>query len=148
GTVERGSRRALAGRCRRAHCKSGSGKRAGPTVQQSGCQNPSDLTSYDLLLEAVERGGGRVVAQRFAWRRLIPVLVIVAGLVTFFALGLERYLSIESLHQHREALRAWVETSGVLAALIFMVVYIVTVAFALPTATVLSITSGFLFGAI
>jgi uncharacterized membrane protein YdjX (TVP38/TMEM64 family) len=68
--------------------------------------------------------------------------------VTFFALGLERYFSIDSLRQHREALRAWVETSGALATLIFMVVYIITVALALPTATVLSITSGFLFGAI
>jgi len=74
--------------------------------------------------------------------------VFVAGLVTFVALGLDRYLSIDTLRQHRGALRAWVETSGVLAALIFMAVYIVTVALSLPGATVLSISSGFLFGAV
>jgi len=88
------------------------------------------------------------VAKPFPWRRLIPVLVFVAGLVAFFALGLERYLSIDVLRQHRSVLRAWVETSGLLAALVFMAVYIVTVAFSLPGATILTIVSGFLFGAV
>jgi len=72
--------------------------------------------------------------------------VFVAGLVMFFALGLDRYLSIDTLRRYHEVLRAWVETAGVLAALVFMVVYIVTVALSLPGATVLSIASGFLFG--
>jgi uncharacterized membrane protein YdjX (TVP38/TMEM64 family) len=72
--------------------------------------------------------------------------VFIAGLVAFFALGLERYLSIEALRQHRSVLRAWVETAGLLAALVFMAVYIMTVAFSLPGATILTITGGFLFG--
>jgi uncharacterized membrane protein YdjX (TVP38/TMEM64 family) len=84
----------------------------------------------------------------FTWRRLIPILVFVAGLVVFFALGLERYLSIDALYQYHNVLRAWVETRGLLAALVFMAVYIVTVAFSLPGATVLSIACGFLFGAV
>src|SRR5712692_4134313 len=87
------------------------------------------------------------VAKPFVWRRLLPVLVFVAGLVAFFALGFERYLSIDALRQHRGVLRVWVETSGVLAALVFMAVYIITVAFSLPGATVLSIAGGLLFGA-
>src|SRR4029453_12774888 len=88
------------------------------------------------------------VAKPFTWRRLIPVLIFVAGLMAFFALGLERYLSIDALRQHRSVLRAWVETSGLLAALVFMAIYIITVAFALPGATVLTIAGGFLFGSI
>ncbi len=86
------------------------------------------------------------IAKPCVWRRLIPVLVFVVGLVAFFALGLERYLSIDALRQHRGVLCAWVETSGVLAVLVFMAVYIITVAFSLPGATVLTIASGFLFG--
>src|SRR6266446_783779 len=86
------------------------------------------------------------VAKPFAWRRLIPVLMFVIVIVAFFTLGLERYLSIDALRQHRSALRTWVETSGVLAVLVFMAVYTITVAFSLPGATVLSIASGFLFG--
>ncbi len=73
--------------------------------------------------------------------------MFVTVVVAFFALGLERYLSIDALRQHRGALRTWVETSGVLAVLVFVAVYIITVAFSLPGATVLSIASGFLFGA-
>jgi len=91
---------------------------------------------------------GRGAARPFAWRRLMPVLIVMAGMVMFFSLGLERYLSIEALRQHQSTLRAWVETSGVLAAVIFMAVYMVTVALSLPGATVLSITSGFLFGVV
>src|SRR5438105_8837893 len=85
-------------------------------------------------------------AKPFAWRRLIPVLMFVIVVVAFFALGLERYLSIDALRQHRSVLRVWVETSGLLAALVFMVVYVITVAFSLPGATVLSIAGGLLFG--
>ena len=40
------------------------------------------------------------VATPFTWRRLIPIFVFIAGLVVFFALGLERYLSIDALRQH------------------------------------------------
>jgi uncharacterized membrane protein YdjX (TVP38/TMEM64 family) len=69
-------------------------------------------------------------------------------LVAFFALGLERYLSIDALRQHRSVLLAWVETSGPLAALVFMAVYIITVAFSLPGATILTIAGGFLFGSV
>jgi uncharacterized membrane protein YdjX (TVP38/TMEM64 family) len=88
------------------------------------------------------------VAKPFTWRHLIPILVFVAVLVAFFALGLERYLSIDALRQHRSVLRAWVETSGLLAALVFMAIYIITVAFSLPGATVLTIAGGFLFGSV
>jgi uncharacterized membrane protein YdjX (TVP38/TMEM64 family) len=72
----------------------------------------------------------------------------VAGLVTFVALDLDRYLSLETLRQHRGALRAWVEASGGRATVSFMAVYIVTVACSLPGATVLSVTSGLLFGTV
>lgn len=88
------------------------------------------------------------VAKPFTWRRFIPVFVVVAGVVTFFVLDLDRYLSIATLRQHHHTLRVWVETAGAPAACIFMAVYIVTVALSLPGATVLSIASGFLFGTI
>lgn len=82
------------------------------------------------------------------WRRLLPMLILVAGFVAFFALGLERYLSIEALRQHRETLRAWVESYGILAALAYIGLYTTAVAFSLPGASILSVTSGFLFGTI
>jgi uncharacterized membrane protein YdjX (TVP38/TMEM64 family) len=82
----------------------------------------------------------------FSFTKLMPLLVLVAGLVAFFALGLHRYISFEVLREHREALRHWVQHHGLLAALAYMVIYAVAVAFSLPGGLVLSITGGFLFG--
>lgn len=88
------------------------------------------------------------VSKATLWRRLLPVLVLVSGFVAFFALGLERYLSLDVLRQHRETLLRWVEFYGILAALTYIGIYTIAVAFSLPGASLLSITSGFLFGTV
>jgi uncharacterized membrane protein YdjX (TVP38/TMEM64 family) len=82
----------------------------------------------------------------FSFKRLLPLLVLVTGLVVFFALDLHRYLSFEVLRDNREALLNWVRQNGLLAALVYMAIYAVAVAFSLPGGLVLSITGGFLFG--
>ncbi len=87
-------------------------------------------------------------AKSFSFGRLIPLLVLIAGLVVFFALGLHRYISFDVLRANREALLAWVQSWGLLAGLVYMLAYAVAVAFSLPGGAVLSITGGFLFGAI
>lgn len=85
---------------------------------------------------------------RLTVKRLIPVLVLIAGFVVFFALGLNRYVSFETLREHRQTLLDWVESSGALAVLTYMGVYTAAIAFSVPGGAVLSITGGFLFGAI
>jgi uncharacterized membrane protein YdjX (TVP38/TMEM64 family) len=82
----------------------------------------------------------------FSVGRLVPFLVLIAGLVVFFALGLQRYISFEVLRENREALLAWVQQKGLLAAIIYIMIYAVAVAFSLPGGAVMSITGGFLFG--
>jgi uncharacterized membrane protein YdjX (TVP38/TMEM64 family) len=84
----------------------------------------------------------------FAVKRLIPLLVLVAGLVAFFALGLNRYISFQTLRDNRHALLTWVHTAGVIAPLTYMAVYVVAVACSLPGGAVMSITGGFLFGTV
>ena len=69
-----------------------------------------------------------------------------SGLVLFFALGLHRYISFEVLRDNREALLTWVQQNGFLAAVVYIAIYAVAVAFSLPGGLVLSITGGFLFG--
>ena len=85
-------------------------------------------------------------AKRFSVARLIPLLVLIAGLVAFFALGLHEYLSFEALKLHRERLLAWVDTYGVLAGLAFLAIYALAIAFSIPAGAVLTVTGGFLFG--
>ena len=84
----------------------------------------------------------------FSYKRLIPVAVLVVGLVLFFALDLGRFLSFEALRQNRATLLGWVETYGIIAALIYMLIYAVAIAFSLPGGAVLTITGGFLFGSL
>jgi hypothetical protein len=38
------------------------------------------------------------------WRRWLPVLVLVAAIAGFFALGLGRYLTWDAFREHRQAL--------------------------------------------
>lgn len=84
----------------------------------------------------------------FSVGRLVPLLVLIAGLVGFFALGLQRYISFEVLRENREVLLTWVQQKGILAGLLYIVIYAVAVAFSLPGGAVMSITGGFLFGTV
>lgn len=83
---------------------------------------------------------------RFNAKRLIPLIVLLAGLVAFFALGFNDYLTFETLRENRAWLLQRVDQFAVLAALAFCAVYIVVVAFSLPGGAVMTITGGFLFG--
>ncbi len=78
-------------------------------------------------------------------KKLLPLGAIVLVAVTGFFL-LRDYLTFESLRDNRQALLAWRDSNYLLAALGFMAIYIVIVAFSLPGAAVASLTGGFLFG--
>ena len=85
-------------------------------------------------------------ARRISFARLIPLLVLAAGLVAFFAFGLDKYLSFDVLKQHRATIDGWVTSNSVVAALAFLLGYAVMVAFSLPGGAVATIFGGFLFG--
>ncbi len=87
-------------------------------------------------------------APGFSFRRLLPLLVLVAGLLAFFAFDLDRYVSFDVLRQHRNELLAFVAQHGFWAGLAFMAIYTTAVALSLPGGTVLSLIGGFLFGAV
>lgn len=82
----------------------------------------------------------------FSFRRFVPLMVLLAGLVAFFAFGLQRYMSFEGLRENREVLLAWVQRQELLAGLVYMAGYAIAVAFSLPGGAVMSIAGGFLFG--
>lgn len=78
--------------------------------------------------------------------RLVPVLVLVAGLVAFFAFGLDEYLSLDALRENRQQLAAWVGRAGALAWVAYVAIYAAIVAFSVPAGAVMTISGGFLFG--
>ena len=78
----------------------------------------------------------------FVRRLPIIVIVIVALLGAYF---LRDYLSFETLRDNREALLAFRDDNYLLTVLVFILAYIVIVAFSLPGATIATLTGGFLF---
>lgn len=84
----------------------------------------------------------------FSWRRVMPLLVLAAGLVIFFALDLNRYLSFTALGEHRVTLLGWVGANSLFAPVMYMLAYIIMVTFSLPGGVVMTISGGFLFGAV
>ena len=78
--------------------------------------------------------------------RAIPATLLLLGTIAYFALGLDRYLSFEELGRHRDALLWWRDSHRMLAVLVFMSLYVLTVALSIPGAIWLTIAGGFLFG--
>ena len=88
-------------------------------------------------------GGGQA---RFTLKRVLPLAILVLGLAAFFAFDLDSYASCDALRDHRQLLLDFVADNAILAALIFMLIYTLAVAFSLPGGAILSIAGGFLFG--
>ena len=78
--------------------------------------------------------------------RTAPVLLIVAALALFFGFGLQRYFTLDTLRENRDALRDWMEAAPFRAIAIFMLAYAAAVAISFPGASILTIFGGFLFG--
>jgi uncharacterized membrane protein YdjX (TVP38/TMEM64 family) len=83
---------------------------------------------------------------RASRQRLIPLVILVAGLGLFFALGLQDYLSCNVLRDHRDELSQWVGQHRLTAILAFISIYILAVALSVPGGAVLTVAGGFLFG--
>ena len=90
------------------------------------------------MSDEIKKGGGLV--------RFLPLLLIVAGLIAAFALGLHKYLSFDALKAQRGALSAFVTAQPLLAATAFVGAYMLFTMLMLPGALWLTIGGGFLFG--
>jgi uncharacterized membrane protein YdjX (TVP38/TMEM64 family) len=81
-------------------------------------------------------------------RRLWLGLAAIALFIVIRQTGLASYLSLDTLKTHREALTTWVEANRAIAALAYVAAYVVAVAFSMPGAVFLTLSGGFLFGAV
>lgn len=79
-------------------------------------------------------------------RRWLPFALLILLGAAGYALGLDRFISLEALARNREELRLWVDGHLGLALAGFMLLYTAAVALSLPVASALSIAGGFLFG--
>jgi uncharacterized membrane protein YdjX (TVP38/TMEM64 family) len=79
-------------------------------------------------------------------KRISLFIFILATFALIYLLRIHHYHNLEILKQYKDLLLNSVEKNYWFSALIYICVYIVTVAFSLPGAAVLSMTGGFLFG--
>ena len=79
-------------------------------------------------------------------KRWVPLAILLGGIAAVYASGLHKYLSLTAIAENRDALMEFVANNSVVAAAIYVAVYIATVAFSLPGAALLTILGGFLFG--
>ena len=79
-------------------------------------------------------------------KRFGPLALLLAGFVAIYATGAHEYLSLNAIAEHRDSLMEFVQTNLVLSVGLYSLAYIITVAFSLPGAALLTILGGFLFG--
>jgi uncharacterized membrane protein YdjX (TVP38/TMEM64 family) len=83
------------------------------------------------------------------WRQLIarfiPIAVILGVVIAFFALGLNHYLSVDTLRANEARLRLFAADHALLAPVVFMITYAAIVALSLPGAAIMTIAGGFIF---
>ena len=80
------------------------------------------------------------------WPKLAVAALFAAGIVGFFALGGQRYLSLDTVKANRDALLAFADLHFVAALVLAFGIYAGTVALSLPGGLVLSLAVGFIFG--
>lgn len=81
--------------------------------------------------------------------KLARILILVAFtllILTFFAFGLDHYLTLEYLKSARVALRSYQQQHLLMVGIVFSLTYLASVALSIPSAAALTLLSGALFG--
>jgi uncharacterized membrane protein YdjX (TVP38/TMEM64 family) len=81
-------------------------------------------------------------------KKLAPLIILFLGLGVVYATGAHEYFSVAALREHRNALTAFVTERYILAPVMFCVVYAISTALSVPGGTLLTVSGGFLFGAV
>lgn len=79
-------------------------------------------------------------------KRFLPLLILLAALALVFAMGWNRYLSLDTVRDHGGTLRAYVADNYLLALLVLIVVFAALTASVVPGVVFITITAGYLFG--
>ncbi|WP_417814842.1 TVP38/TMEM64 family protein [Thalassospira alkalitolerans] len=80
------------------------------------------------------------------WRKLLPIVILIAGLTLAWSSGVLDYFSFTTLRENRDVLQGYVANNPTISVLAFMAIYAVAVALSLPVGSLLTMTGGFLFG--
>jgi uncharacterized membrane protein YdjX (TVP38/TMEM64 family) len=80
-------------------------------------------------------------------RRIWVGAAVIGGILAIHASGLPGWLTLDTLRAHRQEIVGFVSDNLALSAFCYVAVYVTVVALALPSALLLTLSGGFLFGA-
>ncbi len=78
--------------------------------------------------------------------RWAPLVGILGLMALVFAMGWHKYLTLEQIGRHYDALTGYIDSNLILSLLAYAALYIVVVALSLPGALALTLAGGILFG--
>lgn len=81
-----------------------------------------------------------------AIRRFLPLALLLAALTLVFAMGWNRYLSLDTVRDHGEALRGFAARHYALSLLLLVLVFAGLTASVVPGVVFITVTAGYLFG--
>ena len=81
-----------------------------------------------------------------AWKRWVPVAVLVLVATVVVHQGWLDYLSLSSIAENRDRLIGYVSQNAARAYALYLAVYVGVIALSLPGGAVLTLVGGFLFG--
>lgn len=79
-------------------------------------------------------------------RRFLPLLVVLAALVLVFAMGWNRYLSLDTVRDHGGFLRAYAADHYVLSLILLILIFAGLTTSVVPGVVFVTVTAGYLFG--
>lgn len=79
-------------------------------------------------------------------KKYLPLLVLACVIALIFAMGWNRYLSLDTLRDHGAELRAYTARHYIVALLALMAVFAILTASVVPGVFFITITAGYLFG--
>jgi len=81
-------------------------------------------------------------------RRISFIILLSGAAVLFYVLGLADYLTLDGIKTQQAALQGYVSTNPILTVAVFMAAYVAMTALSLPSAVLLTLLAGALFGAV
>ncbi|MGA8278484.1 MAG: FAD-dependent oxidoreductase [Rhodanobacteraceae bacterium] len=78
--------------------------------------------------------------------RIAVLLILIGGVIAFFAFGLQHYLTLDALKGRKQALDAYRMAHPLLLAGGYFIAYVAMAAFSLPGAAILTLAGGAAFG--
>jgi len=109
---------------------------------------PENAAPMDMAEPAPPEAPDQKKTTAFTAARMIPLAILIAALIAFFAFELDEYVKFSALKEHREFLVDFVARYGIWAGLLFISLYAASTAVSLPGGAILTIAGGFLFGTV